>query len=62
MCYWSYSYNQVINPLSATDIFLYPLKISENLCFSGGFGVYKETSGMKWFNLFIVPFLLQIYI
>ena len=40
-----------VNPFHATGLFWYPLKTSENLCFSDVFrGVSKETSGMKWVN------------
>ena len=39
-----FTVNQVINPFYTTGLFLYPLKISENLCFSDVFRGYRKRS------------------
>ena len=40
----------MINPFHATDLFWYPLKISENLCFSNVFRGYQKRS-VAWNGL-----------
>ena len=50
LCPWNNELAWTINPYNVTCLFLYLLKISENLRFSDVFRRYKKNSGMKWVN------------
>ena len=57
------------NSFHATNLFLYPLKTSENQTFSDVFGgVWKENSGVKWVqktwaeNIIVFVFMFQEYL
>ena len=53
----------IINPFHATDLFWYPLKTSENLCFSDVFRGYQKRSvawnGLRYYGNFKIS--EQIY-
>ena len=48
---WEFFLQCLFNPFHATSLFLYALKISENLSFYDVFkGLWIEISGMRWAN------------
>ena len=53
--YWEYLY---VDPFHATNIFLYPLKISENLDFSYGFRGYRKNP-VTWNGLMLMRSLFE---
>ena len=57
----SFGFWQIINPLHATDLFLYPLRTSENLWFSGVYREYRNTPvAWCWLNEIIRERFLNI--